>query len=124
MEIDNSRKTITTFVLVDPTGKIFDDFENINENTEVRAIAIEPQNSWPMGDYKWICLIRKFYNCSFYNDSNAVQMFLHIFLNAQREDKPYFDKITMRGQFRTSIKDIMGFFEISRKSARRSLDKL
>lgn len=45
MEIDYSRKTITTFVLVDPTGKIFDDFENINENTEVRAIAIEPQNS-------------------------------------------------------------------------------
>ena len=77
-----------------------------------------------MGDYKWIGLIRKFYNCSFYNDSNAVQMFLHIFLNAQREDKPYFDKITMRGQFRTSIKDIMGFLEISRKSARRSLDKL
>lgn len=77
-----------------------------------------------MGDYKWIGLIRKFYNCSFYNDSNAVQMFLHIFLNAQREDKPYFDKITMRGQFRTSIKDIMVFLEISRKSARRSLDKL
>ena len=45
MEIDNSRKTITTFVLVDSTGKIFDDFENINENTEIRAIAIEPQNS-------------------------------------------------------------------------------
>lgn len=77
-----------------------------------------------MGDYKWIGLIRKFYNCSFYNDSNAVQMFLHIFLNAQREDKPYFDQITMRGQFRTSIKDIMQFLEISRKSARRSLDKL
>lgn len=77
-----------------------------------------------MGDYKWIGLIRKFYNCSFYNDSNAVQMFLHIFLNAQREDKPYFDQIIMRGQFRTSIKDIMTFLEISRKSARRSLDKL
>lgn len=45
MEIDNSRKTITTFVLVGPTGKIFDDFENINENIEVRAIAIEPKNS-------------------------------------------------------------------------------
>ena len=45
MEIDNSRKTIKTFVLVDPTGKIFDDFENINENTEIRAIAIEPKNS-------------------------------------------------------------------------------
>lgn len=77
-----------------------------------------------MGDYKWIGLIRKFYNCSFYNDSNAVQMFLHIFLNAQREDKPYFNQIIMRGQFRTSIKDIMTFLEISRKSARRSLDKL
>lgn len=77
-----------------------------------------------MGDYKWIGLIRKFYNCSFYNDSNAVQMFLHIFLNAQREDKPYFDQITMRGQFRTSIKDIMQFLQISRKAARRSLDKL
>ena len=77
-----------------------------------------------MGDYKWIGLIRKFCNCSFYNDSNAVQMFLHIFLNAQREDKPYFDQITMRGQFRTSIKDIMQFLEITRKSARRSLDKL
>lgn len=77
-----------------------------------------------MGDYKWIGLVRKFYNCSFYNDSNAVQMFLHIFLNAQREDKPYFDQITMRGQFRTSIKDIMQFLQVSRKSARRSLDKL
>lgn len=77
-----------------------------------------------MADYKWIGLIRKFHNCSFYNDSNAVQMFLHIFLNAQREDKPYFDQIIMRGQFRTSIKDIMTFLEISRKSARRSLDKL
>uniref|UniRef100_A0AB33IWZ8 DnaA N-terminal domain-containing protein n=1 Tax=Prevotella sp. GTC17254 TaxID=3236794 RepID=A0AB33IWZ8_9BACT len=77
-----------------------------------------------MGDYKWIGLVRKFYNCSFYNDSNAVQMFLHIFLNAQREDKPYFDQITMRGQFRTSIKDIMQFLRISRKAARRSLDKL
>ena len=77
-----------------------------------------------MGDYKWIGLVRKFYNCSFYNDSNAVQMFLHIFLNAQREDKPYFDQIIMRGQFRTSIKNIMQFLQISRKSARRSLDKL
>ena len=77
-----------------------------------------------MADYKWIGLIRKFHNCSFYNDSNSVQMFLHIFLNAQREDKPYFDQIIMRGQFRTSIKDIMTFLEISRKSARRSLDKL
>lgn len=77
-----------------------------------------------MGDYKWIGLIRKFYNCSFYNDSNAVQMFLHIFLNAQREDKPYFEQIIMRGQFRTSIKDIMQFLRISRKVARRSLDKL
>lgn len=45
MEIYNSRKTITTFVLVDPTGKILDDLENINENIEVRAIAIEPKNS-------------------------------------------------------------------------------
>lgn len=77
-----------------------------------------------MVDYKWIGLIRKFCNCSFYNDSNAVQMFLHIFLNAQREDRSYFDQIIMRGQFRTSIKDIMTFLEISRKSARRSLDKL
>lgn len=77
-----------------------------------------------MGDYKWIGLVRKFYNCSFYNDNNVVQMFLHIFLNAQREDKPYFDQITMRGQFRTSITDIMQFLQITRKSARRSLDKL
>lgn len=77
-----------------------------------------------MGDYKWIGLVRKFYNCSFYNDSNAVQMFLHIFLNAQREDRAYFDQVTMRGQFRTSIKNIMQFLQVSRKSARRSLDKL
>lgn len=77
-----------------------------------------------MEDYKWIGLVRKFYNCPFYNDSNAVQMFLHIFLNAQREDRPYFDQVTMRGQFRTSIKDIMQFLKVSRKSARRSLDKL
>lgn len=77
-----------------------------------------------MENYKWIGLVRKFYNCSFYNDSNAVQMFLHIFLNAQREDKPYFDQMIMRGQFRTSIQNIMQFLKISRKSARRSLDKL
>lgn len=43
MKNDNSKKTITTFVFVDTTGKIFDDFENISENTEVRAIAIEPE---------------------------------------------------------------------------------
>lgn len=45
MNQDNSKKTITTFVLVDPTGAILNDFENINENTEVRAIAIEPENN-------------------------------------------------------------------------------
>lgn len=45
MNQDNSKKTITTFVLVDSTGTIFSDFENISENTEVRAIAIEPENN-------------------------------------------------------------------------------
>lgn len=77
-----------------------------------------------MGDYKWIALNRKFDNSSFYDDSNAVQVFLHIFLNAQREDKSYFDQIIMRGQFRTSIKDMMDFLQISRKTVRRALDKL
>lgn len=43
MNSDNSKKTITTFVLVDSNGKVIDDFENISENTEVRAIAIEPE---------------------------------------------------------------------------------
>ncbi|PVX44032.1 hypothetical protein [Hallella colorans] len=46
MKINNNIKTITTFVLVDPSGKIFNDLENISENTEVRAIAIEPQNDF------------------------------------------------------------------------------
>lgn len=77
-----------------------------------------------MGDYKWIGLMRKFYNCSFYDDSNAVQMFLHIFLNAQREDKSFFNQITMPGQFRTSIQSITEFLQVTRKSARKSLDKL
>ena len=41
----NTRKpTITTFVLVAANGNVLDDFENISENTEVRAIAIEPEN--------------------------------------------------------------------------------
>lgn len=44
MKIDNGKKTITTFVLMDPSGRIFNDFENISANTEVRAIAIEPKN--------------------------------------------------------------------------------
>lgn len=43
MKIDN--RTITTFVLVDANGNVFDDFENINENTKVKAIAIEPKNN-------------------------------------------------------------------------------
>lgn len=77
-----------------------------------------------MGDYKWIGLMRQFYNCSFYNDSNAVQMFLHIFLNAQREDKSFFNQLTMPGQFRTSIQNMTEFLQITRKSARKSLDKL
>lgn len=42
--MNNSKLTITTFVLVDANGNVFDDFENISENTEVRAIAIEPEN--------------------------------------------------------------------------------
>lgn len=45
MKQKSSRKTITTFVLVDSTGKVLDDFENINDNTEIRAIAIEPENN-------------------------------------------------------------------------------
>ena len=45
MKQASSRKTITTFVLVDSTGKVLDDFENISENTEVRAIAIDPENN-------------------------------------------------------------------------------
>ncbi len=77
-----------------------------------------------MGDYKWIGLMRQFYNCSFYDDSNAVQMFLHIFLNAQREDKSFFNQLTMPGQFRTSIQSMTEFLQVTRKSARKSLDKL
>lgn len=45
MNANNTQKTITTFVLVDSTGKVLDDFENINEYTEIRAIAIEPENT-------------------------------------------------------------------------------
>lgn len=77
-----------------------------------------------MGDYKWLGLMRQFYNCSFYDDSNAVQMFLHIFLNAQREDKSFFNQLTMPGQFRTSIQSMTEFLQVTRKSARKSLDKL
>lgn len=44
MKIDNSRSSITTFILTDATGNIIHDFEKISENTEVRAIAIEPVN--------------------------------------------------------------------------------
>lgn len=45
MKIDNTQKTITTFVLIDENGKVLDDIENISENTRVCAIAIEPENS-------------------------------------------------------------------------------
>lgn len=45
MSTDNRRIGITTFVLVDTNGKVIDDFENVSENTEVRAIGIEPENN-------------------------------------------------------------------------------
>lgn len=45
MKQENSKKTITTFVFSDANGNLIDDFENISENTEIRAIAIEPENN-------------------------------------------------------------------------------
>ncbi|MDY3936738.1 MAG: DnaA N-terminal domain-containing protein [Prevotella sp.] len=77
-----------------------------------------------MEDYHWIGLFRKFDTCSFYNDSNAVQMYLYLFLNARREDLTLSKQITMRGQLRTSIKYITEWLKITRKSARKSLEKL
>lgn len=43
--MNNRIQTITTFVLTDANGNVIDNFENISENTEVRAIAIEPKNN-------------------------------------------------------------------------------
>lgn len=44
MKIANNRLAITTFVLVDETGRVIDDLENLNEYTQVKAIAINPEN--------------------------------------------------------------------------------
>lgn len=44
MKIANNRLAITTFVLVDETGRVIDDLENLNEHTQLKAIAIDLEN--------------------------------------------------------------------------------
>lgn len=44
MKIANNRLAITSFVLVDETGRVIDDLENLNEHTQFKAIAIDPEN--------------------------------------------------------------------------------
>ena len=41
MKIANNRLPITSFVLVDETGRVIDDLENLNEHTQLKAIAID-----------------------------------------------------------------------------------
>lgn len=77
-----------------------------------------------MIDSTWIPLMRQFTDCAFYNNSVAVQVFLHIFLNAKNEEKVYGNDLIMRGQFLTSITAISSYLELSRRKVRDVLDKL
>lgn len=44
MKIANNRLPITSFVLVDEIGRVIDDLEHLNEHTQLKAIAIDPEN--------------------------------------------------------------------------------
>ena len=44
MKIANNRLPITTFVLVDETGRVIDDLEDLHEHPQLKALAIDPEN--------------------------------------------------------------------------------
>ena len=40
MKIANNRLPITSFVLVDETGRVIDDLENLNEHTQLKLLPL------------------------------------------------------------------------------------
>ncbi|MDY3936737.1 MAG: hypothetical protein SOZ07_08850 [Prevotella sp.] len=47
MKMSVNQHPFTTFVLTDSKGNVIEDFDNIDEHEEIRAIGIEPRMSVP-----------------------------------------------------------------------------
>ena len=72
----------------------------------------------------WVKIHRKFLEWGWYNDSEAVHLFLHILLKANHKNKNWRNKTIKKGSFITSLKSLNSETNISNQRIRTILKRL
>jgi len=72
----------------------------------------------------WVKIHRKFLEWGWYNDSEAVHLFIHLLLKANHKEKNWKDKLVKKGSFITSLKSLNNETGISNQRIRTILKRL